>query len=375
MTRVPLAALVLGLSVAGCSRDRAAEGVPGWRLVEDLRIGGADTGAASFNDVRGLAVTPAGGILVLDFQSQEIRLFDSAGRFAKLVARRGEGPGELANANGMAVGPGGLVIVNDPQNGRFSVYDGAGTFVGQHVVPGWGYGYRWAGGVDTAGRTYEEFYVRSDTVHRAVIRRFSPDFARADTLPARPCAADLKPAPPYAYRGKSRGGSMQVPYTPTRVGYLDPRGLLWCARSDRDEVVELAFPSGDTLRTIRGSRAAVPITAAERDSAVAHANAFAAQLGSPAFDLSRIGAVKPIIRNLTTDDQGRLWVLVGTADTVSIYDLYAADGSPLATVRAGFNGASDAGWHPLIRGDRFYTLTTDADGVPAIVRAHLERTS
>lgn len=374
MRAMPLAVLLLGVSVAGCSRDRPAAGVPGWRLVEDLRIGGADSGVASFNDVRGLAVTPAGGILVLDFQSQEIRLFDSTGRFVKLVARRGEGPGELANANGMAAGADGIVVVNDPRNRRFSLYDASGAFVRQHVVPGWGYGYRWRGGVDTSGRTYEEFYVRSDTSYRAVIRRFSPDFSRVDTLAARPCATDLAPAQPYVYRGKSRGGNMQVPYTPTSVAYLDPRGSLWCARSDRDEVVQLDFSSGDTIRTIHGARAAVPITAAERDAAVAQVNAFAVQLGSPPFDLSRIGSLKPIIRNLTTDDQGRLWVLVGAADSVSAFDVYAADGSPLATVRASFNGASDAAWHPVIRGDRFYTVTADADGVPAIVRAHLERT-
>ena len=357
--------------MAACSGDTGAGKTAEWRLVEDLRIGGADTGVTSFNDVRGLAVSPQGGIFVLDYQTQELRLFDSTGRFVKLAARKGEGPGELSSANGMATGPDGALVVNDPQSRRFSIYDPGGAFVRQHTVPGWGYGYRWAGGVDTAGRLYEEFYLRNDTVPH--VRRFSPDFSRTDTLPVPPCVPDFK-AESYTFRSKGRSGGMGVPYTPERIGYIDARGTLWCARSDRYEIVALGLAGGDTLRVIRGSRVATPVSPAGRDSAVASANAFAAQLGSPPFDLSRIGTLRPIIENLTTDDSGRLWVLVGTSDSVSVYDVFAADGRPAATVRAGFRGLSEAGWHPVIRGDRFYTVVTDADGVPVIVRAHLERT-
>jgi len=369
---VPLAAVVL----AACSGDAGAGRPAAWRLVEDLRIGGADTGVTSFNDVRGLAVSRDGGIFVLDYQTQEIRLFDSTGRFVKLVARRGEGPGELADANGMATGPDGALVVNDPRTRRFSVYAPGGAFVRQHTVPGWGYGYRWGGGVDTAGRVYEEFYVRNDTT--SYVRRFSPDFLRTDTLRLPACAPELKRSN-YLWMVKDKGreiahGVMGVPYSPERVGYVDPRGNAWCARSDRDDIVQLDLVSRDTVRVIHGARSAVPISSAQHDSAVASVKAFARGMGPPDPDLSRIGSDLPIIRTLSTDDEGRLWVLAGTADSVSVYDLYAADGHAIATVRADFAGASDAEWHPVIRGDRFYTVTTDADGVPSIVRAHLVRT-
>jgi hypothetical protein len=368
-----LAAVAL---MAACSGEAGGRKSTQWRLVEDLRIGGADTGVTSFNDVRGLAVTPDGGIFVLDYQTQEIRLFDSTGRFVKLVARKGQGPGELSDANGMATGPDGALIVNDPQLRRFSVYDPAGTFVRQHTVPGWGYGYRWVGGVDTAGRLYEEFHVRNDTA--SYFRRFSPDFSRTDTLPLPACALELKPSM-YLWMVKDKGreiahGVMGVPYSPDRVGYVDARGHVWCARSDRDDIVEFDLDSRDSVRVVHGGRTAVPISAAQHDSAVASVKTFARQMNDPDPDLSRIGADLPVIRNLTTDDQGRLWVLAGTADTVSVYDLYDSGGRGLATVRASFLGASDTEWHPVIRGDRFYTMVTDADGVPVIVRAHLERT-
>ncbi len=371
--RLTAVTLAIGLLVSGCTGERRAAGPATWRLVEDLRMGGADSGASSFSDIRGLAVTPAGGILVLDYQPQEIRLFDSAGRFVKVVARKGEGPGEITSANGMAAGPDGRLVVNDPQSRRFSIYDASGAFVEQHVVPGWGYGYLWNGGVDTAGRTYEAFYVRRDTLHIPSIRRFSPDFSSTDTLPMPPCMSDLK-RESYLFQSKERNGVMGVPYTAEVVGYVDDRGSAWCARSDEDLVIQMNAESGDTVRTIRGTRAAAPITAAEHDSAVAGVEAFAKQLGATGWDLSRIGKLRPIILNLSTDDAGRLWVLTGAADSVSIYDVYDRDGAPLATVRANFTGSSVPGWHPVIRGDRFYTIVTDADGVPAVVRARLEHT-
>lgn len=362
--------------MAACSRDAGAGKTAEWRLVEDLRIGGADSGVTSFNDVRGLAVSPDGGIFVLDFQTQEIRLFDSTGRFVQLVARKGQGPGELANANGMATGPDGGLTVNDPQSRRFSVFNSGGAFVRQHTVPGWGYGYRWVGGVDTARRVYEEFYVRNDTT--PYVRRFSPDFTRTDTLRTPACAPELKRSN-YVWMVKDKGreiahGVMGVPYAPGRVGYVDARGHAWCARSDRDDIVELDLASRDTVGVVHGRRSAVPISSAQHDSAVASVKAFAKEMDDPDPDLGRIGADLPVIRNLTTDEQGRLWVLAGTADTVSVYDLYDSEGRELGTVRANFLGASDSEWHPVIRADRFYTLTTDADGVPSIVRARLVRT-
>jgi hypothetical protein len=367
--------LAVGI-VAACSGDAGAGKPAAWRLVEDLRIGGADTGVTSFNDIRGLAVARDGGIFVLDYQTQEIRLFDSTGRFVTLVARRGEGPGELAGANGMATGPDGALVVNDPRTRRFSVYDPGGAFVRQHTVPGWGYGYRWVGGIDTAGRVYEEFYLPNDTTR--YVRRFTPDFSRTDTLTMPVCAPELKRSS-YLWTVRDKGreiahGVMGVPYSAERVGYVDAQGSVWCARSDRDDIAQLDLASRDTIRLIHGGRSAVPISPAQHDSAVASVKAFAKGMGPPDPDLSRIGSDLPIVRNLTTDDQGRLWVLAGTADTVSVYDVYAADGHPIATVRAGFAGTSDAGWHPVIRGDRFYTVTTDADGVPSVVRAHLVRT-
>jgi hypothetical protein len=65
------------------------------------RIGSVDSGPASFGDIRGYAVNDRGWVFVLDYSTQDVRVFDSPGAFLKTVGRMGSGPGEFRNANGI----------------------------------------------------------------------------------------------------------------------------------------------------------------------------------------------------------------------------------------------------------------------------------
>src|SRR5690348_1053195 len=89
------AATIIGLTIV----SRVASAQAQWTLVEELRIGAAETDATTFADVRGIAVATNGQIYVLEYRTQEIRAFDAKGKFIKNIARRGGGPGEISNAN------------------------------------------------------------------------------------------------------------------------------------------------------------------------------------------------------------------------------------------------------------------------------------
>lgn len=68
-----------------------------------LEIGGADaTGPAEFSGIVGVVRQGDGTIIVADGASRELRVFDSAGRFRRIAARRGNGPGELPDLDGLA---------------------------------------------------------------------------------------------------------------------------------------------------------------------------------------------------------------------------------------------------------------------------------
>ena len=67
-----------------------------WRLVEELRLGNVmGDGPEGFGDIQDIAVGPTGHIYVLDAGSKEVRVFDRDGAYLRIIARDGEGPGEI----------------------------------------------------------------------------------------------------------------------------------------------------------------------------------------------------------------------------------------------------------------------------------------
>ena len=121
------------LVVAACSRDststvvgRDSAGVrivdaPAvdtplpWTVTEIRRLGGADSGAASFTEASAWSVGTdrQGRIYVLDRNNFQVAVFDSSGNVLRTMGRKGGGPGELQF-------PGSLIVTAD---GAVSVFD------------------------------------------------------------------------------------------------------------------------------------------------------------------------------------------------------------------------------------------------------------
>lgn len=79
-----------------------------------LEIGGADaTGPAEFSGIVGVVRQGDGTIFVADGASRELRVFDSAGRFRRIAARRGNGPGELPDLDGLTSAGDTLVAIEN----------------------------------------------------------------------------------------------------------------------------------------------------------------------------------------------------------------------------------------------------------------------
>ncbi len=346
-----------------------------WTIVEDLRIGTLDEGPASFADVRGIAVGAGGSIWVLDFKTQEIRMFDAQGKFVKQVARKGSGPGEIRNANGMVTAPNGDIWVNDPANARLSVYAAGGDFKAQHTLGTWGYGYIWSAMFDREGRLDEYFpQFKPDRTSTTTVRRIGADGAVRDTIPMPACRTEGVDPKHAFYQATARTHSMSmgVPFLPRAVMTWDPAGAIWCSGGDRYEVLRIALGSGDTTaRVVRDVRP-LPVTAAERAREQDKLHETFSKQGFNDPDFSWIPKTKPVVLALDVDDRGRVWVRSSAADTLhTSFDVWNDKGQLVATAVAPFHISPY--WHPLFRGDTLYTVTTDADDVPYVVRALIRR--
>lgn len=344
-----------------------------WRLQEEVRIGSADEGPASFSRVHDIGVTPNGNIFVLDAVAQELRLFDDSGRFLRMVARKGAGPGEIERANGLLVMPNGLVWVNDPANGRLSVFSADGRFERQHRVSITGFAYRWDAWVDPAGLIHDRIWLeRPGGESRQAHRRIASDGSVRDTVPEPSCPASARPTSPF-YRVSNGQGEivLQVPFLPTHLRAIDARGDIWCAVSDRYEVTRVRGSDDAPVAVARGTDSALPVSRAERDSVVESLRKMLAPFGGIGkVDLSLIPSVKPVLVALDVDDRGRLWVRRESADPGRTeFDVFDANGRALASVSAPFRIPADG--RVQVRGDVMYTVAPGEDDVPYVIRARV----
>ena len=86
-----------------------------WTITEIRRLGGADSGAASFTEASAWSVGTdrEGRIYVLDRNNFQVAVFDSSGNVLRTMGRKGGGPGEFQF-------PGSLIVTAD---GEVSVFD------------------------------------------------------------------------------------------------------------------------------------------------------------------------------------------------------------------------------------------------------------
>lgn len=158
--------LSLLVAALGCSGgDRAAEQpVAAWRLSAPV----ADIGVAEGEVMLELSQATSsfrfedGRILVANSGTQELRVFDSAGRYLSSIGRKGQGPGEFEGSLQVRSGGTGRFTVADDNLQRVTTFDTAGSFVGEsriHVegnafpLSTWLHRDNWIDGpVDTAGR-------------------------------------------------------------------------------------------------------------------------------------------------------------------------------------------------------------------------------
>lgn len=370
------AALVLPLS---------AQSAPIWRLVPEATFGGAGDPAAEFSDIRGVEVSKNGNVLVLDYKAQNIRVFSPDGKFLKVIGRGGEGPGEFGEPNGFARSPDGNIWVNDPPNHRFSVRRDDGEYIKDVPSALTGFGYTWRGYFDAAGRMVNPISLRNPkpsapngidytNQYHTMLERRSMTSNRADTIPELSCAPPGRLVLSWSARSAHGGMVTGVPFQSYPSVARSPQDFVWCTDGTKYAVYRLRLMRGDTLQVIRGKAAAIPVTGAERDSAVAAAKAlFVRSHFDPGIAVAGdVPSTKPVITGLTLDDQNRLWVrLTSAVKGHTRYDVYDPTGAELGTID--LPAAIHEGPDVLIRGDKLYGVVLDADDVPAVVRYRIEK--
>ena len=336
------------------------------RLVEDLRLGSAEAeGPTLFGEVAAVEVDPLGRIWVLERHAKELRVFGPDGAHVRTIGRQGAGPGEFRDPIGLAWAPDGTLWVADPGNARFTVFDTAGALVGSRARRVGGYAMPWRGGFGPGGSMCEVVTVVRGQEPELAVVRFDTAVQPVDTFP-------LPPQRTAQFELRSANGfiAAAVPFTPGLVMALDPRGFLWTGLNDRYRFVQHRL-EGDTVRIVERQAAPVPVSAAERDQAVAGMKWFTDQGGR--VDPGRIPGTKPAYTQIIPAAGGSTWVrpALPAGETGTAFDVFDAAGRYQGRVR--LPGGMDAFPIPIHRGGALYGVASDSLDVPYVVRARIVR--
>ena len=381
MTAAHMTALQLIASLMLATGVRAQ---PQWQLVEDLRIGGEASDVTIFTQVKSVVAGPQGHIFVLDARPQELRLFDRGGKFVAIAARRGQGPGEIANANGLLVLRD-TIWANDPSNGRWSAWSAAdGRYLRQISIPITGYGFIWEAGQDGAGRIADPIGIPGTRPGPEGRPSYDPHLRVVttagrivDTLPVTACVPRNAPAKGY-FRGSGVGpngpGSTNIgiPFLPQPTSVIDGKGGYWCTPNDEYVLVRHALGKADTLHAVRMPYSRLPVPRAERDAEIERIRAALARYTVNDADYSLVPNTRPVFERLDVDDKGQLWARrTAPAGAPMRFDVYDPNGRAVATVSTTMRFARYVPMH--FRGDYLYGVTVDEDDVQSVVRARIVR--
>ncbi|MXW82474.1 MAG: 6-bladed beta-propeller [Rhodothermaceae bacterium] len=346
-----------------------------WQFVEEIRVG-TDTNdeAPIFGDVISFDVDGQGRIFVLDFQAQEISIFDSDGTFVRTFGSKGTGPGEFEQALAVDINENGEALVMQMLKAQLSIFDPTGRYLRTESIGNPGVGIRpYPGGFDFAGRYNAVVVFFHEFSMTQAMARFDQSLTPLDTIAIPEATVEREAFTHVRDLGGGRSSSIgeTIPFQGSFEWRFSPTGNLWTLTTKEYELVELS-PVGQTLRRVSKEHDLVPVSEEEMADVREEFQWFI-NLGGM-VDWSRIPNSKPAVVSFFCDDEGNLWVkreAVMPEDEGRLFDLFDPEGRYLGEVRLPFILQSDP--EPIVRDGILYGVTTDELGAPNVVRARIEK--
>ncbi len=275
-----------------------------WTVAEDLRLGIREgEGPEQFGQISALKVDGEGRIYVLDYMSQDVRVFHPDGSYSHAIGSRGEGPGEFTGAAGLNWDAQGNLWVWD-SGGRFSSFTPEGEFIDTRPRLVRGVVYPWRGEFDVDGSMIDwgldypgMRWVPNESPSRIIYYpvRFSGDFSEGDTLPT--LSFDFEMGP---------DGEQRLVFGEGLSTFQDRNGAIWFARNKSFTLYRRTLAGDTTLET---SIPATParVTPHEIDSI----QALYIDQGRPeqAPGPDQFAETRPMIRRIFSDEAGHIFVL------------------------------------------------------------------
>lgn len=306
--------LALGAPLPVLAQDTLrvdADGPPAWgtsvELVEELDIRGWSD--ATFERIAGIAIGPQGGVYIADGAVPVVQHLGPDGAWLGSVGAEGADPGEYYSVLGLRWSRRGFLAVLDPANARVTHYE-SGEYArsfpssSRHFASD-------IFAVDTAGRSYVKTRLApaadpegpegTHPSHGWLVFGMEGDLL--DTIPVPP------EAPVGGTFSVSHGAREFRPFTERTISTITVHGALVRLRNDAYVIYKRDRDGGVTR--IERSSSTVEVHPEERRNWEEIVDAFRrGGMSEEALWEGEEGVPtrKPVVRDLFTDDDGRIWV-------------------------------------------------------------------
>lgn len=302
-----------------------------------------------FGRIVGVAADPAGHVYVLDEQTSDLRVYSPSGDFLKVVAREGDGPGEIRRPFGLNFAADDRLYVRD-QNGVSVFVPGSEAEVSDSLVetfrgPMYPRFDSRRSEVTADGTYYYPFYLfQREGPERFFYLPYRDGLLQPDTLAVPPFSNLSSRREAFvrlsAGSGRYFPGLSVAPFEPVAVFDVTPRGTVIGGDATDYLLVEVDA-HGDTVATIRGEYQPREIDAGERADS---ASALQARLDSVPVPLTRVQNLSPWVERGDLPDtyppyidvwsggQGRTWVRRWPRNGGELFDVYGPNGESLGSV-------------------------------------------
>jgi len=285
-----------------------------WTVTEDLRIGTvAGEPEYQFGQIipfASIAVDSDGHIYVMDFQAQDVRVFDAQGQYVRTLGGPGSGPGEIsAQAGFVFTNPRGEILVPDLGNQRVSVYSPTGEPAYSFPVDlQSGVPLRW--NVDAAGRLMAQ--LRGMNVQGIAALAEGDPIVVYDTTGVVTDTVALLPQG-QSLAGISEEQFSMVIFSPEPAWDLDESGSIFYAMSDQYRIL-VNDPEGNLTRILTRPVELKAVGEADRNAVLGFFREQIAATGAPPAQLDAIlqgvgfADSYPVFSQFFAGPGGTLWV-------------------------------------------------------------------
>ncbi len=289
------------------------------RFEEEASFGAEESGPGAVYKPGQFAIDGQNRVYIYESGEGTIKVFGEDGRFLKTVGRKGQGPGEFAQAFFLGFCPDGRLLVTDYQNRRTSFFGPEGGFLTS---------YQWTKNISIPLLVLEKAYVVHESLYDAGASKL---FVKTYDFEG----AEIKHWGEFALPGTkmiTRGEvviTVSIPHSPQSVLTGDPvlRRVYHCMNDAY--LIEVFDADGRIFRKIDRPYERVPFTDADKEEYTARMS-IRKELAEIYRDMPW-PKVKTVTERMLCDDRGFLWV--GTNEMkdeggrkLSAYDVFDAEG-------------------------------------------------